>query len=267
MTSFAAMSATEYRAHLSYFPTATRPAPAPRPLAPAIPPFRNWTQNLAEKGIFFPVRDQIASQCISDWAFAAVDAVEYAWAVYQLLTVTNVAPLSAANLVQCADAAHACYGCYGGSISGAYRWIIEKQNGNFFTESDWPYKPENPPKSCYNVTGTRFAKTKLLDYWEIYPYSETDLSAQCNALGAVAAGIDASRPSFALYSGGIYEEEECSPYNVNHAVTVVGFGNEPKKYWIIKNSWGREWGEGGYMRLLWDKNHCGIATVAVAPVC
>ncbi|XP_047998680.1 cathepsin O-like [Leguminivora glycinivorella] len=47
---------------------------------------------------------------------------------------------------------------------------------------------------------------------------------------------------------------------LNHAVQIVGYdtaSNPP--YYIIKNSWGDDWGEGGYVRLAIGDNQCGIA--------
>ena len=65
----------------------------------------------------------------------------------------------------------------------------------------------------------------------------------------------------------------CDPADLNHAVLVVGYGVEAASasasdvpYWIVKNSWGTEWGEDGYYRVVRGKNHCGIANFAVHSV-
>ena len=51
--------------------------------------------------------------------------------------------------------------------------------------------------------------------------------------------------------------------DLNHAVLLVGYGPD---YWKLKNSWGSDWGEGGYFRLKRGKNMCGIADSASYPV-
>lgn len=73
---------------------------------------------------------------------------------------------------------------------------------------------------------------------------------------------------FSLLSG-IYYEPECSSEELDHGVLVVGYGttDEGRDYWLVKNSWGHEWGEDGYIRMARNRhNNCGIASSASYPL-
>lgn len=53
-----------------------------------------------------------------------------------------------------------------------------------------------------------------------------------------------AREDFLYYKGGIYKAKTSKKAG-GHAVALVGFDDE-KKAWLIKNSWGEDWGESGY---------------------
>merc|ERR1711994_378328 len=91
--------------------------------------------------------------------------------------------------------------------------------------------------------------------------SEADLKHAVGTECPVAVGIDASHYSFQLYNGGVYHESRCSSNQLDHGVTVIGYGNEDgKDYWLVKNSWGHSWGEHGYIKMERNSNNmCGIA--------
>jgi C1A family cysteine protease len=54
--------------------------------------------------------------------------------------------------------------------------------------------------------------------------------------------------------------------DLNHGVLVVGYSRElSNPYYIIKNSWGSDWGMGGYIQLALGENKCGVADDASYP--
>jgi hypothetical protein len=63
-----------------------------------------------------------------------------------------------------------------------------------------------------------------------------------------------STPEFHHYAGGIFNGP-CLLMKNNHGVAAIGYGPD---YWLIRNSWGSEWGEGGYIRVNMNDGSCGI---------
>mmetsp|Transcript_78694 Transcript_78694/g.208960 ORF Transcript_78694/g.208960 Transcript_78694/m.208960 type:complete len:130 (-) Transcript_78694:9-398(-) len=85
----------------------------------------------------------------------------------------------------------------------------------------------------------------------------------------VSVGIDGQGRSFQLYKAGILSHS-CGS-NPNHAVLLVGYGTSSTgtRYWALKNSWGRNWGEDGYFKLLREgrsAGQCGVMTMPSYPV-
>ena len=98
--------------------------------------------------------------------------------------------------------------------------------------------------------------------YERVPASENDL-LRAVAHQPVSVGIAAGGLDFQFYSSGVFNGD-CGTIR-NHAVTVVGYGktSDGIKYWLVKNSYGKAWGENGYMRIQRGTGmrggHCQIA--------
>lgn len=85
----------------------------------------------------------------------------------------------------------------------------------------------------------------------------------------VALYIDGGQAEFQSYTGGIIDSTTCLS-EINHGVTGIGFGVSAtgKEYWIVRNSWGTQWGENGYVRIAAnepDQGDSGICGVLSSP--
>ena len=65
-------------------------------------------------------------------------------------------------------------------------------------------------------------------------------------------------PKLLNYTGGIFIDDTGSK-GLDHDIAVTGWGVENgTKYWIVRNSWGSYWGEGGNFRLIRGIDNLGI---------
>lgn len=88
-------------------------------------------------------------------------------------------------------------------------------------------------------------------YRQVLPFGDERALMEAVAQQPVVAAI-AVTYGFQTYARGIYQEQSLSQENIvgYHAVLIVGYGTENGvDYWIIKNSWGEDWGEQGYIRV------------------
>ncbi|XP_077488509.1 cathepsin L-like peptidase [Amblyomma americanum] len=207
------------------------------------------------EGAVTPVKDQ--DGCGACWAFSATGSLEGQY----FRKTRNLVPLSEQNLVDCSSEYHNS-GCSGGRADNAFDYI--KANGGIDTEESYPYVAQDQDCSFKQED----VGATCTGYMGLEAGSEDALKYAVATVGPVSVAIDARSESFKHYTGGVYDEPECTTTYLTHAVLVVGYGSKDgEKYWLVKNSWGEDWGLNGYAFMSRDKdNQCGIASFAVYPL-
>ncbi|TKS81148.1 Dipeptidyl peptidase 1 [Collichthys lucidus] len=247
----------------SRIPIRVRPMPIKAEvakMAAGLPEHWDW-RNVNGVNFLSPVRNQ--ASCGSCYSFATMGMLE---ARVRILTNNSETPiLSPQQVVSCSQYSQGC--------DGGFPYLIGKyaQDFGIVDESCFPYvgkeSPCGLPQNCRRIY--------TADYYYIGGFyggcSETAMMMDLVKNGPMGVALEVY-PDFMHYKEGIYHHtglgDSYNPFELtNHAVLLVGYGRchmTGEKYWIVKNSWGANWGEDGFFRIRRGSDECAIESIAVA---
>ena len=192
--------------------------------------------------------------CSGCWAYSTVQVI----ADSKLISTGHRPSPSPYYLLSCDELDS---GCNTGNMATAYAWIQTQPQGLLSVE-EYPttggqcaaalgVESEEAPKKTPGVTIDGFC--------EIPPLRGAEtVHAMLRALKRQPIAVGMNVKPLQLYGGGLVQMEDCPPASdeqiaaINHAAVVVGWGVDDassKPYWLVKNSYGQDWGENGYARL------------------
>jgi len=201
--------------------------------------------------------------CGSCWAVATVAAVEAHADIHFNMSL----PLSAQEVTSCTPNPKHCGGtggCDGATAELALDWLASAKG--MVLEDNYEYT------SRWGMTGTcDMEKIKnpavfVAGYSAVPSNNAQATMFALTTKGPLIVAVDAKLWSF--YGGGVFNS--CpKDATINHAVVLIGYGHAEKAghsgteeetgkpYWLIRNSWGRDWGLNGYIQLGRSTHHNG----------
>lgn len=217
----------------------------------SLPKSLDWVK----KGAVTDPKNQ--GKCGSCWSFSTSGALEGAWKIASGKLIS----LSEQQLVDCAKNGN--MGCQGGSMDLAFSYL---EKHNVCTEQSYPYLAAQG--TCHQTNcSVGVPKGSIVGFKDV---SAKDMNALMQAVSKqpVSVAIEADQMAFQLYKGGILSQQ-CGT-KLDHGVLLVGYGTENGvDYWKVKNSWGAEWGENGYIRMkrgVPKDGECGIKDQPSYPI-
>lgn len=210
--------------------------------APGSRPELNETKSLPPSytGYFTGVRNQ--GSCGGAWAFAAVGLLESLILKKDGLEVD----LSEQYMISCNPWGWGCMGGY---------WPNDMLvSPGAALESCFPYVAADVPCNDTCPTPYQIQSWEFIDDEFSVP-SVTDIKLAIYTYGAVQAGVYVDS-WFQLYSGGVFNKCKNKAKWANYVVILCGW-DDTRGAWLLKNCWGTDWGENGFMWIAYGCNRVG----------
>ena len=197
--------------------------------------------------VLTPVKNQ--GQCGSCWAFSSTGAVEAAYAI----KTGNLTSFSEQQLMDCSGS-FGNNGCSGGIMDDSFKYLL---NHKLCSEKDYPYQAKDGT-TCNKCPGV----TTVSGCLDVKSGDSIELR-KVLLEQPVSIAIEADTFGFQFYKSGVYSGK-CGT-NLDHGVLLVGYGTENgEDYWLVKNSWGSNWGDSGYIKI--KQGLCGVNLQPSIPV-
>ena len=206
--------------------------------------------NWRDRGKVTPVREQTCGNC---WSFAAAAAYESNY----LLRNNQAVNVSEQYINDCGVTT-------GGQDAGSC-------SGGLATKAlDHIERAGDASEAAVSYTGTNLACTNpalpfqavawgYVDPVNDFPSRQAIKQALCQ-YGALTTRLRVVSDALFAYSSGVYNEFVASDSaGGGHAVAIVGW-DDNRGAWLIKNSWGTDWGESGYGWMAYNSNRIGRHT-------
>ncbi|KRX04903.1 hypothetical protein PPERSA_06537 [Pseudocohnilembus persalinus] len=207
------------------------------------------------------------SYCGAGWAFAATSALSDRIKIQRKAQWPDI-NIGVQQLLSC-DTQD--MGCLGGDDLSAYKWIHENtipdQTCSIYQASGYTQGLEcsdfimcgncDPGKAfCYPVE--RYHNYTITEYGKVS--GEQKMMNEIHERGPISCAIE-NTYELETYTGGILSDTAGSKIDLNHVVSVVGWGVDDETntpYWFVRNSWGEAWGIHGFFKIERGNNANGI---------
>ncbi|XP_063529061.1 procathepsin L-like [Cydia strobilella] len=211
------------------------------------------------------VKDQ--GHCQSSYVYSAIGNIEGQYAIKHKKLISLSEQMAIDCMFQSTLQPSMCMEGWPDDVMTYY--LIMAPYFGVASEKEYPYTGGEHRQNCQRVWNRTISTvTNVTGFQIVIPKDEETLKQFLYETGPLAVGFDSSE--LFEYTKGIYiPAEHYCLYEPDHSALLVGYGIENgTKYWTLKNSWGTEWGEKGYFRLVRGKKAChmGLAYTATCTV-